>query len=292
MPCFHGYFITLFQLQARGIRDDMTLHHVETQLVEKVTGCVERLLRLREKEWTENQKCLMKERIQIKQNKAKKSQIYQHKILRECKTWSGPCTTIEELENSLRDHPDQAEHIVRTELSYFKQTHRCDIPARPELYKLNGIGHEERLESLCILLNDSELHSSQLMTAKLATDQDAFRVITDTNTCDQSGSTEPNTEVTINDLYITLCMEAEKKVWYLGYCSAIENGKIVNDYLHRIRKNSYLYWKYPKISDLVEVETEQVLDLVPVGEWDLSSSRNVSFKLKNGPAIVDFLKAK
>ena len=45
----------------------------------------------------------------------------------------------------------------KTEMAYFAQhTHRADKIARPELYRLNGISHDEKLENLILLLENEE----------------------------------------------------------------------------------------------------------------------------------------
>ena len=49
-------------------------------------------------------------------------------------------------------HYDKAETVVRTELAFYKHTHRPEVVANPSLFKLFRISHEERLSNYMILL--------------------------------------------------------------------------------------------------------------------------------------------
>ena len=40
---------------------------------------------------------------------------------------------------AIATYPDISEKIVRTELSYYRHTHRSDVIARPDLFKLNKV---------------------------------------------------------------------------------------------------------------------------------------------------------
>ena len=42
----------------------------------------------------------------------------------------------------------------------YVHTHRADKISRPELYRLNGISHDEKLQNLILLLEDEEDLSS------------------------------------------------------------------------------------------------------------------------------------
>ena len=96
----------------------MVLHHAETLRVETISKTMQRIPGLREDTWTETQKELQKQRIRLKQAKAMRIQACQ-KLLLECKTWSGPCTSVEDLRKILHDRSNMAVYIVRQELSFF-----------------------------------------------------------------------------------------------------------------------------------------------------------------------------
>ena len=104
--------------------------------------------------WTKEQKKLHEQKILEKLEKAKKNSRYTNKLLIDCKSWGGPVTSVEAILEVLKSNPQKAEQIIRTELAYYRDTHRTDVIATPELFKLNSISHEERLENLTVLLND------------------------------------------------------------------------------------------------------------------------------------------
>ena len=83
----------------------------------------------------------------------------------------GPCTSIEELRQVIKNKPDQEVIIVKTELAYYVHTHKADRIAKPDLFRLNGIPHEEQLINFAILL-DGEDHSNTCTIADLPTNED------------------------------------------------------------------------------------------------------------------------
>ena len=82
--------------------------------------------------------------------------------MQECKTWGGPCTASDELCHILIQKPDQEGVIVRTEMAFFAHSHKAEKIARPSLFHLNGISHEEELENLLLLLSDHDLYAMKL----------------------------------------------------------------------------------------------------------------------------------
>ena len=63
------------------------------------------------------------------------------------RSWTGPCTTQDELESILASNPRIQEKVVKVELTYYWYAHKPEVIARPDLFKLNKITHEERLEN-------------------------------------------------------------------------------------------------------------------------------------------------
>ena len=108
--------------------------------------------------------------------KTKNQSQYVHKLLVLCKTWNGPAISIEELESILSQHPDSAEKIIKTELTYYKRIHRSENIAAPSLLKLNKISHEERLSNLCIASNGQ---STSFTT--LSKNKDVLQVLLNNN---------------------------------------------------------------------------------------------------------------
>ena len=62
-----------------------------------------------------------------------------------------------ELEAVIRKNPDRTEMIVKSELTYYKHTHRTEVIANPKLFKLTKITHEERLSNLLVILDQNSL---------------------------------------------------------------------------------------------------------------------------------------
>ena len=93
------------------------------------------LLDAREAEWTGAQKIKMKERIEEKMKKTSKVNDIIKRLLNDCKSWNGPVTSCEELMKVLNERPGRQHFILRTELSYFSNTHRTDKIQRPDLYR-------------------------------------------------------------------------------------------------------------------------------------------------------------
>ena len=109
------------------------------------------------------------ERLELKLKKAQKAKDYTRKLLQDCKSWGGPCTSVDELRYILKGK-DQQQQIVKTEMAYYAHTHKADKIALKELFRLNGISHEEMLENLTILLDD-EKHTSTSTIANLPTNE-------------------------------------------------------------------------------------------------------------------------
>ena len=116
-----------------------------------------KLLNKREDDWTQEQRRLQKLKIEEKMEMAKKQSQYVNKLLSQCKSWCGPIASIAELESVLKKHHDKAETVVKTELAYYKHTHRPEVVVNPSLFKLIRVTHEERLSNLMVLLNQQTL---------------------------------------------------------------------------------------------------------------------------------------
>ena len=222
----------------------------------------------------------MHERVKGKQQKASNTQAYQDKLLAKCKTWDGPCTSVEELEDTLSKHPDNVEVLVKTELSFYKHCHRSDVMARPELYKINGKTHCERLENFTILSSESESRTDVGDPhTYLPSNSDVFEMLVPN---DNDSRQEPERDyIAINEMYVTLWEENGIKRWYIGYCTERGPSKIVVDHLHRNRKNADTLWRYPLIPDTTDVSEDQILAVQLEGQWDVRSTRNMAFKISN-----------
>ena len=197
------------------------------------------------------------------------------------------------MEAVIQSNPDTAEKIIKTELGYYRHTHKSDMIARPELFKLIRITHEERLENLFILLSDNQ-NVATLSTASvidLPTDDDALQAIKVANINPQGNldvqqqdeSAGPET----NRLCVIVWNTDGVPNWFLGYVKEKNNnGSFVVEHLERSEKGKNVYWKYPIPDDVQIVVQEQILLVKINGEWDIgTNARAMKFVLKNSVPI-------
>ena len=166
------------KFKAKNVRNNMVLYKTNKKMikVDKVTRKLALALSINEEKWNEKQMVKFKERIELKLKKASKAKDYTKKLLQECKSWGGPCTTMGELQYVLKGKPDQEKTIVKTELAYYAHTHKADKIARPDLFRQNSITHDEKLENLMILLADDNDNQS-LSIASLPTNEDVAKAL-------------------------------------------------------------------------------------------------------------------
>ena len=158
---------------AKGIRDSMVLFKSDNVKVDRLTKEITKLLSHHERKWTKEQKQKLKERIQLKLAKGRKAKDYSKRLQQECKTWGGPFTSVSELQNSLKKHPDIEHRIVKTEMAYYAHSNKVEKIARPDLFRLNGISHDEKLENLALLL-DEDVDSSVKSVVDLPTNEEVI----------------------------------------------------------------------------------------------------------------------
>ena len=106
--------------KAKNIRNNMMLYKTKQHIkVDKLTKKLSLILGQFEAKWNNVQKEKLKKRIEMKLRKTVQAKDYVKKLLQECKTWGGPCTTADELCYILTQKPDQEKVIVRTEMAFF-----------------------------------------------------------------------------------------------------------------------------------------------------------------------------
>ena len=260
---------------AKGVKNDLVTYKSEEIIVESLTKHISEVLLKREKEWNESQKSKLHTKIQEKMKKTQKKHDYAKKLLANCKSWMGPCTSAEELLNILNQKPDKAKFIVRTEMAYYAHCHKEQKADQPDLFRLNGIAYEEKLTNLCALLS-SDISASTMTLANLPTNEDLFQAL---RISKKSGN-DPEPDIRINEIHAIIWQNGSgEKEWYLGYVKEkIENNFTV-DHLQRISKGSDLIWTYPTTPDIQTVEREQILPIEIKGDWNME--RNNKFVLKN-----------
>ena len=272
-----------YKFKGKTLKSDMVLHkssfeNIPDYIIKKISG----ILNQRETKWDEQQKKLHRLKIEEKIKKAKNLSQYTNKLLQQCKTWKGPVSSMDELNSILKEKPDKIEQIVRTELAYYRNTHKSDVITSPSLFKLNKISHEERFTNFCVLLGGISNEKSIV----LPQNEDALSVLRDYNNNDNFVGEDEEIAVEINQLCVTLWNGEHEKLWYLGYCKEVkDNGEFLIEHLDRIDMNSNLKWKYPQYDDICLVEAEQILEIDIQGEWDVVHDRNMTFTLQNHEII-------
>ena len=93
--------------------------------------------------WVDEQKQFQQLKILEKTEKGKNQSMYTQKCLQQCKQWNRPATSVEELRTIWNSNADKREKIIRTELSFYRDTHKADVIQQPDLFKINGISHDE-----------------------------------------------------------------------------------------------------------------------------------------------------
>ena len=117
-------------------------------------------------------KKLKLKQIKEKIEKGKKRDQYVQECLKLCKSWGGSVVSVEELHSILKSRPNQKEVIVRTELIYFRESHKSEVLYNPELFKVNGntlipttkdlqtcvLLLQKMMSALCVLYQQTLMH--------------------------------------------------------------------------------------------------------------------------------------
>ena len=138
--------------------------------------------------------------------------------MKDCISWSGPLTSGEELIRAIKLRTGKENFIVKTEMAYFAHTYCSDKLQRPDLYKLNRISFEEKLETLLVLSpGDSEQSTANI--ANLPNNQDVMKFISNFLAPQKTNRTG---NITVNQLCVTVWLNEEDNYgWYIGYVKEI-----------------------------------------------------------------------
>ena len=270
------------KFKAKNIRNNMQTYKMETRIVvDKVSRKICEALAIRESVWTDAQKVKFKERIEMKLTAAKKSQNYTAKLLDRCKSWGGPCTSVNELHEVLQRKPDIQNDIVKYELGYYVHTHKSEKQVKSDLFRMNKISHDEKLENLTILLAGDDCNVTNNTICDLPTNEDVLLAMNEIDpTSSSQNPNRPNLQ--INELCVSAWQNSVKEyVWYIGYVQKINDDGYVIDYMHR-STSSYSKWKYPDVEDVQTAEDAQIVPCDVQGFWDNSPDTRIRlFTLKN-----------
>jgi len=279
---------------AQGIRDDLVLVNSEQSTVESTTRKINKILKKKESDWTEQQKQLRSQRIQKKMVDSQSQLSYTKKLLQSCKSWGGPATTPNELHDVLSRHSDLSEKIVRTELSYYCKTHEYERRANLDMFKI-VIPHEQRLENLFFLLGDSS-HVATLESSSVLDLPTMKELELELSTKDNL--TNFVTKKRVNEMCVVVWLDEVKNspMWHLGFVTSMKAEKCVVEHLLRGGSNSDDFWKNPGVpaDHTFEVEEEQFLNVKVNGEWEVAkvSGNRISMRyhLKNSKQIHNAFK--
>ena len=120
---------------------------------------------------------------------------------------------------------------MRTELSYYRDTHKTEIVSTPELFKLNKITYDQQLLNLCTLLSGKDVGGKY---ASLPTNKDVTRILsTSTPTLSADDQDEEDEAIEVGQQYVTLIAEGNKNTWYLATCMTVaDDGRCEMEFLH------------------------------------------------------------
>ena len=167
---------------------------------------------------------------------------------------------------------------MKTELTYYKHTHRSDVITNSPLFKLIRVTHDERLNNLMILLNQQAVQIS-----RIPKNSDALNFLRNGDQHISDNTEAPTLES--GEACRTLWNEGEVLKWYIGYFTKVKNNDLFEvEHVQRCEKESNLKWKYPSKPNIQSLALKQILDCSVIGEWKILSSRNSEFTLLNNEA--------
>ena len=193
------------KFKAKSIRNDMTIYQSSvSNIPDQKVSAILKILNAREKEWDSKQRELHENKIIEKLKKANNQSIYTRKLLQQCKTWGGPAASMEELNEILQKHSEIDEKVVRTEVSYYRVTHKTEISYQLHLFKVNRITHEERLINFCVLLGQN---GQKVQEMNLPSNEEALTILREKDNPIEI----QHTEIEVNQIYVTICIEKKPK---------------------------------------------------------------------------------
>ena len=273
----------------KGIRNNVVLFQSDTFESENSKEFVRvvKLLNEMEHDWVISQGELHKAKILEKIKKGEQQSRLTLKRLKLCKGWKGPATSVEELHEILKNHPLIKEKVVRTELMYYRDTHRADVTQQPDLFKVNNICYNNQLVNLCALLADQDPKQSHVSLPSIGDIENALATTETGNVIVR----EEEDDIKIGQYFVTLFVEGDKNTWYIASCEGINaDGTYTMHQLMRRSKDSDLVWKQPVQIDKADLLPGSIVTCTIDGEWDVSKERNMTFTLRNHLYISDLVK--
>ena len=268
------------KFKATNIRNDMTmLGSTDIHVTPAAKKSVKRLAE-REGKWAADQKRLKLENDLKKTKKAEGVNAYQKRVLQNCKTWGGPCTTTAELERALQ-LCEKEEFCVTQELTYYKLTHPSEFIGNRQMFRVRGISHDEKLDNLRNLLEDEENSQDQRRKAgHIPSNKEVLEQIRGLDSNQDTNDTTNELLTFMNALVADVWFVNGQKKWFVGYVIDVNEGICTIEHLERVGHGNG-EWKYPVKEDICEVDATQVVSIKPVYEWDVMRVRDHKLLLKN-----------
>ena len=124
---------------------------------------------------------------------------------------------------------------ARTAKQTYKHTHKADVAARPDLFRLNNISFEDQKHNLEELLGDENHDATNTQSMHLPSNEDALKVLRKVaNVPTEAVSALPVLPVEVNELCVTVWEDG----WYLGCVLQISESSVHVDHLERISMDS------------------------------------------------------
>ena len=156
--------------------------------------------------------------------------------------------------------------------------------ARPDLPELNKISSEEWLENLMILLSDRD--NLIRTVVDLPTNADILQMIT-------RGVTHKSTKDAatllpeINNLCVVVWAVDGRWHWFLGYIKEQGDDHYLVDHLEREGDGNDYTWKYPLADNVHKVETNQIIPVKVLGDWNvMRNAYHMRFCVRNAADIA------
>ena len=152
--------------------------------------------------------------------------------------------------------PDPQGKIVKTELIFYCTTHKMGMLARPDLFKLNKITHQEHLKNLMILLTDNDYATASI--ADLPSNEDALTIIE--GKIPFTELTANSSDIKINNTYMIAWHIENTWNWFVGYVKdKLSDNHYAKDHLEILKGGNSTVWKYPGIGDTQIIFNGQII---------------------------------
>ena len=129
-----------------------------------------------------------------------------------------------------------------------------DMLARPDLFKLKKITHQDRLENLVILLTDDDYATGSV--ADLPSNEEALTIIK--REIPVTELTANSSDIKINNAYMKAWYIENKWDWFIGYVKdKLSDNQYSVDHLERLGEGNSTAWKCPDIEDTQIIFSDQ-----------------------------------